>query len=242
ARSPRMRRSSLRGRAASPSSWNRLPRATRTSSVKSRRRSKRKSAQKTKSSTRTRSSKPTGRKKKSSDVGGGRAVVAYLGLGSNLGDRRAHLEAALREIAAFAPLRKVSSFYWTEPVGFRDQPDFWNAVVEISWSGTPRGLLEKTKQVERRVGRTSTFANGPREIDVDILDFAGRLRETGDPVLPHPRLSGRRFALAPLAEINPSWSDPRSGRGVADLLRALPKAPRVRRIAPCRSGARSPRR
>ena len=139
-------------------------------------------------------------------------------------------------------MRKVSSFYQTEPVGFRDQPDFWNVVVEISWSGTPRGLLEKTRRVERRVGRTSTFANGPREIDVDILDFAGRLRETGDPILPHPRLSGRRFALAPLAEINPSWSDPRSGRGVADLLRALSKAPRVRRIAPRRSRARPPRR
>ncbi|PYQ37300.1 MAG: 2-amino-4-hydroxy-6-hydroxymethyldihydropteridine diphosphokinase [Acidobacteria bacterium] len=211
--------------------------------MKSRRRSKRKSAEKTRRPTRTRSSKPTGRKRKSSKGGGRRrARVAYLGLGSNLGDRRAHLEAALREIAGFAPLRKVSSFYQTEPVGFRDQPDFWNVVVEISWSGTPRGLLEKTRRVERRVGRTSTFANGPREIDVDILDFAGRLRETGDPILPHPRLSGRRFALAPLAEINPSWSDPRSGRGVADLLRALPKAPRVRRIAPRRSGARSPRR
>jgi 2-amino-4-hydroxy-6-hydroxymethyldihydropteridine diphosphokinase len=210
--------------------------------VKSRRRSKRKSAQKTKSSTRTRSSKPTGRKKKSSDVGGGRGGVAYLGLGSNLGDRRAYLEAALREIATFARLRRISSFYRTEPVGFRDQPDFWNAVVEIAWSGTPRELLRRTREVERRVGRTSTFPNGPREIDVDILDFAGRLRDASDPVLPHPRLSRRRFALAPLAEINPSWNDPRSGRGVRDLLEALPKSPRVRRIASPFLRPRSPRR
>jgi 2-amino-4-hydroxy-6-hydroxymethyldihydropteridine diphosphokinase len=157
-------------------------------------------------------------------------VIAYLGLGSNLGDRRAHLEAALREIARFAPLRKVSSFYRTEPVGFPDQPDFWNAVVEVAWSGSPRALLEAAREVERRVGRTRTFVNGPREIDVDVLDFDGRVRERGDPILPHPRLSGRRFALAPLAEINPRWKDPRSGREIRELLDALPRRPRVRKI------------
>jgi 2-amino-4-hydroxy-6-hydroxymethyldihydropteridine diphosphokinase len=135
----------------------------------------------------------------------------------------------------------VSSFYRTEPVGFPDQPDFWNAVVEIAWSGTPRDLLRRTRLVERRVGRTSTFVNGPREIDVDILDIAGHLRESSDPVLPHPRLCGRRFALAPLAEINPSWQDPRSGLSVAELLDALPRNPRVRRIASTVSRPRSPR-
>jgi len=80
------------------------------------------------------------------------------------------------------------------------------------------------------VGRTPTFANGPREIDVDILDLDGRLREASNPILPHPRLSTRRFALEPLAEVNPAWKDPRSGRTVAELLEALPRAPRVRRL------------
>jgi 2-amino-4-hydroxy-6-hydroxymethyldihydropteridine diphosphokinase len=169
------------------------------------------------------------------------SALAYLGLGSNLGDRRRHIEAALREIARFAPLRKVSSFYRTEPVGFRHQPDFWNAVVEIEWEGTPRALLKATREVETRVGRTPSFVNGPREIDVDVLDFGGRVRERGSPRLPHPRLTERRFALAPLAEIRPDWRDPRTGRSVRDLLDSLPSIPRVRKIGRLSLGASPPR-
>jgi 2-amino-4-hydroxy-6-hydroxymethyldihydropteridine diphosphokinase len=131
-------------------------------------------------------------------------------------------------------LRKVSSFYRTEPVGFRDQPDFWNAVVEVAWIGSARTLLDIAREVERRVGRTPTFANGPREIDVDVLDFGGRVRNAPDPVLPHPRLNGRRFALVPLAEINPTWKDPRTGKSVGELLDALPTSPRVRKTRPVR--------
>ncbi len=145
------------------------------------------------------------------------------------------------EIARFAPPRRVSSFYATEPVGFSDQPDFWNVVVEIAWRRTPRELLDATREVERRVGRTPTFKNGPREIDVDILDLGGRVHDQGDPVLPHPRLTERRFALAPLAEINPRWTDPRSGRSVNELLEALPPTPRVEKIGRGASRSRTPR-
>jgi 7,8-dihydro-6-hydroxymethylpterin-pyrophosphokinase len=104
-------------------------------------------------------------------------------------------------------------------------------VVEIEWRGTAGELLRAVRRVERRVGRTTTFPNGPREIDVDILDFGGRLQEGRDPLLPHPRVGERRFALAPLAEVNPGWRDPRSGRSVAEMLKALPKTPRVRRLS-----------
>lgn len=158
------------------------------------------------------------------------APLAYLGLGSNVGNRRAHLLGALREIGTFARVKRVSSFYRTEPVGFRDQPHFWNAAVEIAWPGTPGALLLVVREVERRVGRTPTFANGPREIDVDILDLGGRLRSGRDPILPHPRLAERRFALVPLAEIRPDWIDPRSGAGIAQLLGRLPRSPGVRKI------------
>ncbi len=126
-------------------------------------------------------------------------------------------------------------------MGFRNQPDFWNAVVVIEWRGSAGQLLRAVRRVEQRVGRTPTFRNGPREIDVDILDLGGRLRVGTDPLLPHPRVGERRFALAPLAEVNPRWIHPRSGRTVSELLAALPGTPRVRRIPTPRSRPRLPR-
>jgi 2-amino-4-hydroxy-6-hydroxymethyldihydropteridine diphosphokinase len=107
--------------------------------------------------------------------------------------------------------------------------------VQIEWRGTPIALLRAVRRVERRVGRTPSFRNGPREIDVDILDLGGRRRDGSDPLLPHPRIGERRFALAPLAEVSPGWRDPRSGKSVAELLAALPKSPRVRRLPDRRS-------
>jgi 2-amino-4-hydroxy-6-hydroxymethyldihydropteridine diphosphokinase len=117
-------------------------------------------------------------------------------------------------------------------VGYEAQPTFWNAVAEVRWKGTATGLLAAVKEVERRVGRTPTFRNGPREIDVDILDLGGRRRTQKDPMLPHPRLATRRFALQPLAEIAPRWHDPVSGRTARELLARLPARPSVRKIGP----------
>ena len=154
----------------------------------------------------------------------------YLGLGSNLGDRRAHLAAALSQIRARARIVRVSSLYRSEPVGYTDQPEFWNAAVEIVWTASAAALLRAVKDAERAVGRSRTFPNGPREIDVDILDMRGLVRATPDPVLPHPRLSLRRFALAPLAEIAPRWRHPVTGRTARQLLAKLPKTPGVRKI------------
>jgi len=135
----------------------------------------------------------------------------------------------------------VSSFYRSDPVGYTDQPEFWNAAAEILWRDSPEELLEAVKSVEHRVGRTPTFRNGPREIDVDILDFAGVTRRTPDPVLPHPRLESRRFALAPLAEIAPQWRHPVSGCTAKELLAQLPRTPRVRRIPRPKSETRNPK-
>src|SRR5437868_1860088 len=131
----------------------------------------------------------------------------FLGLGSNLGDRRRFLKRALSLLRELKPLRvlRLSSFYRTEPVGRPDQPDFENAVVEVTWRGTPRALLTAVKKIEKDLGRVDRGRNGPREIDLDILDFAGMVRREPDPVLPHPRMEQRRFVLAPLAEIEPEW-------------------------------------
>jgi 7,8-dihydro-6-hydroxymethylpterin-pyrophosphokinase len=115
-------------------------------------------------------------------------------------------------------------------VGYTPQPDFWNLVAEISWSGGARALLRLCQEVERRVGRTRSFRNGPREIDVDILDLAGTVRTRSDPILPHPRLADRRFALAPLAEIAPRWRHPMTGLSARQLLRRLPAKPAARKL------------
>lgn len=175
-----------------------------------------------------RSSRPIERKKKSTEP---RPVSSvFLGLGSNLGDPEDRLNRALVEISRLATVRRLSSFYLTDPVGFSRQPRFWNAVAEIGWSGTPRALLTALKKIERRLGRQARFRNGPREIDIDILDFGGLVRVSPDPVLPHPRLSGRRFVLEPLAEIAPGWRHPESGEGVRELLARVARVPRVKRI------------
>ena len=156
--------------------------------------------------------------------------MTYVALGSNLGDRRAHLRAALAAISRAAKVERVSSVYRTEPVGIADQPVFYNAVVRVRWRGSAAALLRLAKETERRLGRTEGPPNGPRLIDVDLLDVGGAIRHASDPILPHPRLAGRRFVLAPLAEIAPGWRDPRTGRSVKELLAALPARPWARRL------------
>ena len=125
----------------------------------------------------------------------------------------------------------MSSFYRTDPVGGGDQPDFENAVAEVSWRGTAPALLAALKGIERDLGRVDRGTDGPREIDLDILDFGGVVRRRRDPMLPHPRMERRRFVLAPLAEIAPDWRHPVSRRTAKELLAALPPRPRARRIA-----------
>jgi 2-amino-4-hydroxy-6-hydroxymethyldihydropteridine diphosphokinase len=133
------------------------------------------------------------------------------------------------EIGRLSPLLRVSAFYSSDPVGYTEQRRFWNAVAEIPWAGSAEALLRAIKEVERRGGRLPTFAGGPREIDVDILDLAGIVR-TRDPVLPHPRLAGRRFVLTPLAAIAPEWKHPVTGLTAKQMLAELPVKPGVRRI------------
>ncbi|HTD51558.1 MAG TPA: 2-amino-4-hydroxy-6-hydroxymethyldihydropteridine diphosphokinase, partial [Thermoanaerobaculia bacterium] len=132
-------------------------------------------------------------------------------MGSNLGDRGSRLAAALDALERLGLEPRVSSVYESEPVGYADQPLFWNMAAEIHWRAGPKALLEALQRIERRVGRIRRFRNGPREIDIDILDFGGLVRGSPDPVLPHPELTSRRFALAPVAEIAPRWKHPVTG-------------------------------
>ncbi|MEP7132226.1 MAG: 2-amino-4-hydroxy-6-hydroxymethyldihydropteridine diphosphokinase [Acidobacteriota bacterium] len=155
----------------------------------------------------------------------------YLGLGSNLGDPSSRLLDALERVARAGDVLRVSSFYRTDPVGHAAQPDFYNAVALLRVEVTPEDLLRDLRAIEMEMGRLPRFRNGPREIDLDILDFAGLVRTRPDPVLPHPRLSERRFVLEPLNEIAPEWRHPVTGSTAARMLEDLPVKPGVTRVS-----------
>ena len=153
-----------------------------------------------------------------------------LGLGSNLDDPPSRIARAVAALGELAPVLRVSSLYASDPVGHEEQPEFCNAAVMIRWSGSPEDLLAAIQRLERQLGRRPTFPGGPREIDIDILDFDGRIRGAPDPILPHPRLSERRFALAPMAEIAPWWRHPVTRQTARGMMRKLPKMPGARRL------------
>ena len=158
----------------------------------------------------------------------------YLGLGSNVGDRLAHLGAAvtgLREhgVAVLAS----SSVYETEPVGLvPDQPEFYNACVLVETELEPEALLTVSKDVERSVGRApGGVRHGPRVIDVDLLLLGSLQYASGRLVLPHPEVLSRRFVLVPLLELDPSLTVP-GGARLDDALAALGPGQEVRWAAP----------
>ncbi len=139
------------------------------------------------------------------------STVVYLGLGSNLGDRRAHLAAAIEALGrAGIAVRRQSPLYETRPVGVVDQPPFLNAVVEAETTLAPHALLATVKAIERALGREPGPRWGPRVIDIDILLYGDLQIATREPWLeiPHPQLWRRQFALTPLADLRPDLRDP----------------------------------
>jgi len=156
---------------------------------------------------------------------------AYVGLGSNLGDRKATLEAALRRLDESGRVRVVkrSSIYETEPIGYAEQPWFYNLAVEIETELDPEELLTFTKQVEQELNRTREIHWGPRTIDIDILLYDDVVATGNRLRLPHPEMVRRRFVLEPLVEIAPELTLP-DGRPIADLLPRV-AAQEVRKVA-----------
>jgi 2-amino-4-hydroxy-6-hydroxymethyldihydropteridine diphosphokinase len=129
---------------------------------------------------------------------------AFIGLGSNLGDRRALLRQAVEGLRAAGDVTGVSPLYETEPVGGPEgQGPYLNLVAELSTSDTPRRLLERCRALEAAAGRVRTVRWGPRTLDADVLWVEGWQVDEEDLVVPHPRLWERRFVVQPLADLAP---------------------------------------
>jgi 2-amino-4-hydroxy-6-hydroxymethyldihydropteridine diphosphokinase len=128
-------------------------------------------------------------------------AIAYIGLGSNVGARGASLDSALLALIRHGRLLRTSRRYVSAPIGYLEQSSFLNQVAELDTRLSPRELLASLKAIEREVGRTASFRNGPREIDMDILLYDDVMMKEADLTLPHPRMLERAFVLRPLAEL-----------------------------------------
>ena len=148
-------------------------------------------------------------------------VTAYLGLGSNMGNRQDNLEKALELLSQRLRIEKVSSIYDTEPVGNVNQPRFLNLVCQVYTSLTPIALLTLGKGIESKLGRVSAKSNMPRPIDIDILLYGDQIIETPELVIPHSRLTERAFVLIPLAQIASDLVHPVNGKTIKELLEGI---------------------
>ncbi len=157
-------------------------------------------------------------------------TAAYVGLGANLGDPRAQVESALEEMKRMpkTELRARSSLYRSSPQGFQAQPDFVNAVAWLETALPARQLLAELLAIERRHGRTRSFRNAPRTLDLDLLLYGGQVMDEPGLRVPHPRMHERAFVLAPLLELDPAISIP--GKGAARELLEACAAQRLERV------------
>ena len=158
-------------------------------------------------------------------------MKAFIGLGSNLGERETLIRLALDDLARLpeTQLVRASSLYDTEPVGEVDQPNFLNAVAQIETGLPPQRLLWNLRLIEKRLGRVRTQRWGPRTMDLDLLLYGDELIEEPGLVVPHPELTRRSFVLVPLVELEPMLVHPATGHTLVHHLSLLHTRPPVKR-------------
>ncbi len=157
-------------------------------------------------------------------------AVAYLSLGSNIGNREGNLREAIARLREHGQVVGVSSFYETEPVEFTEQAWFLNCAVAVKTAETAEHLMRSLLQIEKEMGRQRIQKKGPRTIDIDILLFGDLVVETPELAIPHPAMAMRRFVLEPLAEIAPAVRHPMLDKTIAELLAEMPPGQIVRKL------------
>ncbi len=147
-------------------------------------------------------------------------VQAYLGLGSNIGDRKQQLLKAIDLIGNIKGIKvtKQSSIYETAPIGYTDQPNFLNLCLEIETELSPQQLLKHCLDIEQQLHRVREIRWGPRTLDIDILLYSDNIIETDNLSIPHPRMKERAFVLIPLNDIASDKKDPRLNQKIHDLV------------------------
>jgi len=147
--------------------------------------------------------------------------LAYIALGSNLGNRLENIRTALDSMRSQVNVLECSSIYETPPWGYTSQPKFLNQVMKGETDLMVYELLGFLKQLETKLGRQATFLYGPRVIDLDILFYNQQVFETDELIVPHPRIEERAFVLVPLAEMDSGLVHPMNGKTVAEMLADL---------------------
>lgn len=145
-------------------------------------------------------------------------AIVIFSLGSNIGDRESYLEQAREGLEKLLSDFKVSRVVETAPQYVTAQPSFLNQIVMGNTNIVPAEIVVLTKALQQKIGRTKTFQNGPREIDIDILYYDDLIMNTEDLVIPHPRIAERLFVLEPLCEIVPDWICPVTHKSVRVML------------------------
>lgn len=145
----------------------------------------------------------------------------FLGIGSNLGDRKGNLQKAIAGLQRNLQVKQISKIYETQPWGFTDQPAFLNQALSAETEFEPFELLAEIKAIEKEVGRTPTFRYGPRVIDIDILFYDDLILNEEALTIPHPMLAERAFVLVPLDEIAPQFIHPLLQQTIHELVQKV---------------------
>ncbi len=154
----------------------------------------------------------------------------FLSLGSNIGDREKNILTAIKLIGEISSIRKVSSLYETEPVGFKEQEYFYNVVLKIYTELLPLELLPELKYYESKLGKKIQRRFGPRSIDIDVLYYGREIIESVELTIPHPGINERRFVLVPLTEIDDDFICPKTKLKISDIMKNCNNVESVKKI------------